>query len=130
MRTTRDPKYRYNGGSKPERHKGQQTANKKQDTLSMIERAMDKQAAGIAKTVTDMFKFMAMSAAMLPNMELDVDILRLKIDDDGIFFEINYPDGRKHKEHKADSFCDDCDEELNDLDDDFDDEEGLLFDGD
>lgn len=128
----RIPKNRYKGGINIESCKAQQgigkADRKKQDTLSMIERAMDKQATGIAKTVTDMFRFMAMSAAMLSNIELDVDILRLKIDDGSVFFEINYPDGRKRKGRKSDSFCD---EEPDDFGDGYDDdEEGLLYDGD
>ncbi len=46
----------------------------KRDKLNEIEAAMDKRAADIALTISDMFKFMAMSAAMLPNMELLEDI--------------------------------------------------------
>ena len=97
----------------------------KRDKLNEIEAAMDKRAADIALTVSDMFKFMAMSAAMLPNMELDTGIMRLKIDDDGVFFEICYPESRKRR------LCPDCCEEPEDDFDDFDDdEEGLLYDGD
>ena len=115
----RVPKNRYNGGAAPDADKH----TEKPDVLKMIETAMDKRAAGIAQTVTDMFRFMSMASAMLPNMEMDVGVFRLKIDDDGVFFEIRYPSGfrRKHKPDKDD-------EKLPDNYDD--DEEGLLYDGD
>lgn len=105
----------------------------KRDKLNEIETAMDKRATDIALTVSDMFKFMAMSAAMLPNMELDTGIMRLKVDDGGVFFEINDP----YRIRKAKRGSDGCGEEpdedsddLDDLDDCDDDEEGLLYDGD
>ena len=44
-----------------------------------------------------MFRFMSMASAMLPNMELDVGVFRLKIDDEGVFFEIRYPDDFRKK---------------------------------
>lgn len=93
------------------------------EKLNEIEAAMDKRAADIALTVSDMFKFMSISAAMLPNMELEVECMRLKVDDDGVFFEINNP----HRSHRDDSgnLPDDFE-----YDDDYDDEEGLLYDGD
>lgn len=131
----RIPKNRYNGsGINTESRKAQQTAGKAErkpdNTLKKIETAMDKRAADMAITVSDMFKFMAMSAAMLPNMELDAGLFRLKVDDDGIFFEISHP-FRKRKEPKERDICDSCDEETDDFGDDYDDdEEGLLYDGD
>ena len=92
------------------------------EKLNEIEAAMDKRAVDIALTVSDMFKFMSISAAMLPNMELEVECMRLKVDDDGVFFEISNP----HRSRRDDDFTDDSDE-----DDDYDDEgEGLLYDGD
>ena len=100
----------------------------KRDKLNEIEAAMDKRAADIALTVSDMFKFMAMSAAMLPNMELDTGIMRLKIDDGGVFFEINDP-YRMRKTIRKDENCGEEPDEA--FDDDCDDEEeGLLYDGD
>ena len=128
MNPKRTPKNRYNSGCGTERRKAQQPADKdirkEQDTLKKIEAQMDRRAADIALLVSNMFKFMSMSAAMLPNMELDADIFRLKIDDDGIFFEISHP-FRKHRECNA---FDGCDEEPDtDYDDD---EEGLIYDGD
>ena len=103
----------------------------KRDKLHEIEAAMDKRAADIALTISDMFKFMAMSAAILPNMELDTGIMRLKIDDGGVFFEINDP-YRMRKTIRKDEKC--SEEPDNDFDDDCDDcdddEEGLLYDGD
>ncbi|MBR2282833.1 MAG: hypothetical protein IJ874_00210 [Ruminococcus sp.] len=144
MRNTRDPKFRYNGGSKPESRKAQQGADKEQDALSMIEHAMDEHASGIAQIVTDMFKFMSMSASMLPQMELDVGIMRLKVDDDGVFFEIVYPKSRKNADRtertvslermvtRERTVCDDCDgcDGFDGIDSDDYDEEGLLYDGD
>ena len=72
----RIPKNHYNSsGINTDSRKAQQAAGKSDrkepDTLKKIEAEMDKRAADIAITVSDMFKFMAMSAAMLPNMELD-----------------------------------------------------------
>ena len=110
---------------------GKRNPQNKRDKLNEIEAAMDKRAADIALTVSDMFKFMAMSAAMLPNMELDTGIMRLKIDDGGVFFEINDP-YRMRKTIRKDENCgeepdDDFDDDCDDCDDD---EEGLLYDGD
>ena len=136
----RIPKNRYNGsGINTDSRKAQQNAGKadrkEQDTLKKIEAEMDKRAADIALTVSDIFKFMAMSAAMLPNMELDTGLFRLKVDDDGIFFEISHS-FRKRKERDVCDVSEDCDgcdgcdgcgEEPDDYDDD---EEGLLYDGD
>ena len=115
----RIPKNRYNGsGTNTESRKAQQTAgtaDRKPETLKKIEAEMDKRAADIALTVSDMFKFMAMTAAMLPNMELDTGLFRLKVDDGGIFFEINHP-FRKRKQR---NICDACTEEPDgDYDDD------------
>ena len=100
-----------NTAAKRERH----------EKLNEIEAAMDKRAADIALTVSDMFKFMSISAAMLPNMELEVECMRLKVDDDGVFFEINNP----HRSRRENS-----DDLPDDFDDDDEDEEGLLYDGD
>jgi len=124
----RVPKNRYNGsGTNTESRKAQQTAgtaDRKPETLKKIEAEMDKRAADIVLTVSDMFKFMAMTAAMLPNMELDTGLFRLKVDDGGIFFKINHP-FRKRKQR---DICDACTEEPDgDYDDD---EEGLIYDGD
>lgn len=125
----RVPKNRYNGsGTNTESRKAQQTAgtaDRKPETLKKIEAEMDKRAADIALTVSDMFKFMAMTAAMLPNMEMDTGLFRLKVDDGGIFFEINHP-FRKRKQRDISNDC--CAEEPDgDYDDD---EEGLIYDGD
>ena len=107
---------------------GKRNPQNKRDKLNEIEAAMDKRAADIALTVSDMFKFMAMSAAMLPNMELDTGIMRLKIDDGGVFFEINDP-YRMRKTIRKDENCGEEPDEA--FDDDCDDEEeGLLYDGD
>jgi hypothetical protein len=125
----RIPKNRYNGsGTNTESRKAQQTAgqaDRQPETLKKIEAEMDKRAADIALTVSDMFKFMAMTAAMLPNMELDTGLFRLKVDDDGVFFEINHP-FRKHKQRDISNDCS-AEETGGDYDDD---EEGLIYDGD
>ena len=118
----RVPKNRYNGsGTNTESRKAQQTAgmaDRKPETLKKIEAEMDKRAADIALT------FMAMTAAMLPNMEMDTGLFRLKVDDGGIFFEINHP-FRKRKQRDISNDC--CAEEPDNYDDD---EEGLIYDGD
>lgn len=85
---------------------------------------MDKRAAGIAQTVTDMFRFMSMASSMLSNMEMDVGTFRLKIDDEGVFFEIRYPDDFRRKLRKDSGISE---KQLNNYDDE---EEGLLYDGD
>lgn len=126
---TRTPKNRYNGsGINTDDRKTQQSADmadrKGQDTLKEIGTMLDKQAAGVAQTVTDMFKFMSLTATVLPNMELDTGIFHLKVDDDGIFFEINHP-FRKRKQRDISNDC--CAEEPDNYDDD---EEGLIYDGD
>lgn len=129
MENNRVPKNRYNGsGINTESRKAQQTAgtaDRRPETLKKIEAEMDKHAADIALTVSDMFKFMAMTAAMLPNMELDTGLFRLKVDDNGIFFEICHSFRRR----KQRDFSDDCSaEEPSGYYDD--DEEGLIYDGD
>lgn len=116
----RTPKNRYNGGAAPDTGKH----TDKPDVLKMIETAMDKRAADIAQTVTDMFRFMSMASSMLPNMEMDVGVFRLKIDDDSVFFKIRYPDDFRKKLRK-DSGVSGKMPENND-----DDEEGLIYDGD
>ena len=130
----RIPKNRYNGsGTNTESRKAQQTAGtadrKEPKTLKKIEAQMDKRAADIALIVSDMFKFMAMTAAMLPNMELDTGLFRLMVDDDGIFFEISHS-FRKRRERDVCEDCDGCDGYGEEPDDYYDDEEGLLYDGD
>lgn len=120
----RIPKYRYNGGANNESRKAQQTGDKKLDILGIIEAAMDKRAADIAQTVTDMFKFMSLTSAMLPNMEIDTGIFRLKVDDNVLFFKITYPES--HRQKKC-SECKNCGAYAKHYDDD---EEGLIYDGD
>ena len=125
----RTPKNRYNGsGINTDDRKAQQNAGmadiKGQDTLKEIGAVLDKQAAGVAQTVTDMFKFMSLTAAVLPNMELDTGIFHLKVDDDGILFEISHP---FRKDKQCNTYEHGTEELNNDYDDD---EEGLLYDGD
>ena len=85
---TRTTKNRYNGSAASDSGKPTDKSAVKPDTLKLLESAMDKRAGDIAQTATDMFRFMSMASAMLPNMELDVGLFRLKIDDEGVFFEI------------------------------------------
>lgn len=116
----RTPKNRYNGGAAPD--PGKSAA--KPDTLKLLETAMDKRAGDIAQTETDMFRFMSMASAMLPNMELDVGVFRLKIDDEGVFFEIRYPDDFRKKLRRDSGVSDKMPENYDD------DEEGPIYDGD
>lgn len=118
MNPNRNPKYHYNGSA--ERHTYEKTAaDMERDKLKQIEEAMDQRSVDIARTVANMFRFMSMSAAILPNMELDAGIMRLKVDDNGIFFEIIYPERHQHR------MCSGCKHKFYDED-----EEGLLYDGD
>ncbi len=114
MENRRKPKYRYNGAARP-------NAEKELDKLKKLEACSDKRAAGIAQTVSNMFKFMLLSAAMLPKMELDIGIMRLKVDDNGIFCGVRFPDSRSRDR------CDDARCRNHEYDDD---EEGLIYDGD
>ena len=101
-------------------------ASAQHEKLNKIEAEMDKRAADIALTISDLFKFVSMSASLLPDMELDTGIMRLRVDDDGVFFGIRYPESRKYRH--CPGCCDEPDEDSDDFDDD--DEEGLLYDGD
>ena len=100
-------------------------AAEKCDSLNKIEAELDKYATDIALTVSDMFKFMSMASALLPDMEIETDTMYLKVDDDVIFFGITSPAQKCHKT---------CCAELDDFEDDWDDwddeEEGTLYDGD
>lgn len=116
----RTPKNRYNGSAAPDASK----TTEKPDALKLLETAMDKRTGDIAQTATDMFRFMSMASAMLPNMELDVGVFRLKIDDDGVFFEIRYPDDFRKKLRRDSGVSGKMPEN------DDDDEEGLIYDGD
>jgi hypothetical protein len=123
------PKNRSNTSSSAEIYKRINSmvagANTQHERLNKIEAEMDKRAADIALTISDLFKFVSMSAAILPDMELDTGIMRLKVDDDGVFFGISYPDNRKSR--KCPSCCEEPEDDFDDFDDD---EEGLLYDGD
>lgn len=118
---TRIPKNRYNDGAAPASDK----SGEKPDALKLLESEMDKCAGNIAQTAMDMFRFMSMASAILPNIELDVDVFRLKIDDEGVFFEIRYPDDFRKKFRKDSDNSEKMPESYDD-----DDEEGLIYDGD
>ena len=119
----RTPKNRYNGSAA---HDSTKRTDRPDDcdVLKALETAMDKRAATIAQTVTDMFRFVTMASAMLPNMELDVGIFRLKIDDGGVLFMVRYPEDGRGKHRKSNGFSGKIPVNHND------DEEGLLYDGD
>jgi hypothetical protein len=121
---TRTPKNRCNGGVVPDPGKRTGKSAVKPDPLKLLESAMDKRAGDIAQTATDMFRFMSMASSMLPNMELDVGVFRLKIDDEGVFFVIRYPDGFRKKLRKESVDSEKVPDNYED------DEEGLLYDGD
>ena len=116
----RTPKNRYNCGAAPAPDK----PGEKPDALKLLESEMDKRAGDIAQIATDMFRFMSMASAMLPNMELDVGVFRLKIDDEGVFFEIRYPDDFRKKLRKDSGVSGKMRKNYDD------DEEGLIYDGD
>lgn len=92
----RTPKNRCNGGAAPDPSKSAGNS----DALKLLE------------------------SAMLPNMELDVGVFRLKIDDEGVFFEIRYPDDFRKKLRRDSGVS----AKMPENDDD--DEEGLIYDGD
>ena len=87
-------------------------AAEKCESLNKIEAELDKYATDIALTISDMFKFMSVSSALLPDMEIETDTMYLKVDADGIFFGISTPAQKCHKT---------CCAELDDFEDDWDD---------
>ena len=125
MNKNRIPKNCYNGTSRryaEAKAEAESTARnvrsaakpEKNSTLDEIGKAVDTHAMDIGATVSDIFKFLTITAVVLRNMELEM--IRLKVDESGVFMEITKPC------HKC---CEDCgDEELED------DEEGLLYDED
>ena len=129
MNKNRIPKNRYNGNSRRYADAKAETDRiarnvksaakpEKNNVLDEIGKAVDAHAVEIGVTVSDIFKFLTITAAVLPNMELELEMIRLKVDDSGIFVEITRPC------HKC---CEDCDDD--DFDE-WDEEEGLLYDGD
>ncbi len=129
MNKNRIPKNRYNGNSRRYADAKAETDRiarnvksaakpEKNNVLDEIGKAVDAHAVEIGVTVSDIFKFLTITAAVLPNMELELEMIRLKVDDSGIFVEITRPC------HKC---CEDCGDD--DFDE-WDEEEGLLYDGD
>ena len=116
----RTPKNHYNGSDAAASDK----SGEKPDALKLLESEMDKRAGNIAQTAMDMFRFMSMESAILPNMELDVDVFRLKIDEEGVFFEIRYPDDFRKKLRRDSGVSGKMPENYDD------DEEGMIYDGD
>ncbi len=107
------PKRCYNG-SNTESHKAKQTADKFRidDMMKMLEEKIDAGAAHIGLVIADIFTFLTKSAAMLPDMELHTELLNLTVDDSGISVYIKHQDN------------------ISEDNDDYDDEEELLYDGD
>ena len=100
-------------------------AAEKCESLNKIEAELDKYATDIALTVSDMFKFMSMASALLPDMEIETDTMYLKVDADSIFFGISSLAQKCHK-----TCCAGLDDFEDDWDDWDDEEEGTLYDGD
>lgn len=109
----RIPKRCYNS-SNTESRKAKQTSDKPgaDGTLKILEKKIDAGAAHIGLVIADIFTFLTKSAAMLPDMELHTELLELTVDDSGITVYIKHPDNRSKS------------------DNDYDDEEELLYDGD
>ena len=105
---------RYYNGSSTKNRKEQQTADKLRtdDTLKILERKIDAGATHIGLVIADIFTFLTKSAAMLPDMELHTELLNLTVDDSGISVYIKHQDN------------------ISEDNDDYDDEEELLYDGD
>ena len=101
-------------GSNAKNRKVHQTVDKLRtdDTLKELERKIDAGAAHIGLVIADIFIFLTKSAAMLPNMELQTELLNLTVDDRGISVYIKRP----------------CN--IGNGNDDYDDEEEFLYDGD
>lgn len=109
----RIPKRCYNGSS-TKNSKVQQPPDKPEidDTLNVLEKKIDAGAAHIGLVIADIFTFLTKSAAMLPDMELHTELLDLTVDDSGISVYIKHQDN------------------ISEDNDDYDDEEELLYDGD
>ena len=124
----RIPKNRYNGsGINTEERKAQQYAQKKhdasndEDVLEALEMEISAGSARVGLVVADIFTYLTKKCAMLPNMQLSTDKMRLVASGSGISFKIYCPELRNLTRDVPDA------DESEDYDDD---EEGLLYDGD
>jgi len=124
----RIPKNRYNGsGIHTEDRKAQQYAQKKhdasndEDVLEALEMEISAGAARVGLVVADIFTYLTKMCAMLPNMQLSTDKMRLVTSGSGISIKIYCPELRNLTRDVPDA------DESEDYDDD---EEGLLYDGD
>lgn len=124
----RIPKNRYNGSSdNTESRKAQQSAQKRldssnaEDVLEALETEISTGAARAGLVVADIFTFLTKKCAMLPNMQLSTDKMRLVTSGSGISIKIYCPELRDLTRDVPDA------DESDDYDDD---EEGLLYDGD
>lgn len=108
MNQTRTPKRRY--CSTAENRRAQHTTDKHNKTLKEMEQKIDAGAAHIGLVVADIFTFLTKSAAMLPDMELHTENIDLTVNDSGIAVHIN--------------------RSVHSVADDYDEEEGFLYDGD
>lgn len=113
MNPKRISKRCYNGSS-TKNCKEQQTADKlhTDGTLKKLEMKINAGAAHIGLVIADIFTFLTKSAAMLPNMELHTELLNMTVDDGEISVVIKHSDNRSK------------------IDNNYDEEEELLYDGD
>lgn len=109
MENRRIPKRCYNGSS-TKKCKVQQHLDKSEtnDTLNVLEKKIDAEAAHIGLVIADIFTFLTKSAAILPDMELHTELLNLNVNDSGISVYIKHSDNRS----KSDNDYDDEEEEL------------------
>lgn len=124
----RIPKNRYDGsGGNTESRKAQQYAQKRhatsndEDVLEALEMEISSGAARAGLVVAEIFTFLTKKCAMLPNVQLSTDKMRLVTSGSGISIKIYCPELRGLTRDVPDA------DESEDYDDD---EEGLLYDGD
>ena len=128
MENNRVPKNRYNGsGANTGSHKAQQYTQKKhdssnaEDVIEALEMEISAGAARAGIVVADIFTFLTKKCAMLPNIQLSTDKMRLVTSGSGISIKIFCPELRNLTRDVPDAG------ETEDYDDD---EEGLIYDGD
>lgn len=92
------------------------------DALNVNKVNMDDEATKIAHSVTDMVQFLSEIATVLPNMELFTDTLRLVTTDAGMSIKLICTDQRRASRQMSAK-------DMNAADD-YDDEEGNIYDGD
>ena len=88
-------------------------------SIEELVEAMDKDATRIGLTIAELYRTVTMAMASLPDMELHTETICLSVDDRGITVHVGNP-------HRGSCKHDDFDD--NDNQDDFDDEEGMIYD--